>query len=696
LMRRGMRKRGGGYRGVEGCWGLRGYVLVIAEKPKAARRIAEALGGGGAKFCRGVGRTGFWVLRFNGYLMVVASAVGHLFGLHTDERGFPVFSYEWRPLWAIDRGAAYTRPYFELLQRLSRNASSFVNACDYDIEGSVIGYLVIKFFGDVKRARRAKFSSLTPSELRRAFSRLEPLDYDMVEAGLARHELDWIWGINVSRALMDSVRAATGRRVVLSAGRVQSPTLREAVRRDLERRLHVPLPLFRVTVTLSDGDWRKTITARVFEHREEARRAAEAIRRSKEALVTDVERRSSRLPRPYPFNLPDLQTEAARVFGFSPMFTQRVAEELYLDGLISYPRTNSQKLPPSLDLSSILQGLSSIRRYSSLVRLVREMTGGRLRPRNGPREDPAHPAIYPTGVVPREPLSGAKAKLYDLIVKRFLATISVDAVVSHTTVFLVLGDGSRVRLTGTRVEFPGWMRVYEPYARIAEEELPALKRGDKLRVEKVSVRTEYVKPPEPYTKLMLVRWMERVGIGTEATRARIVELLFERGYLASRRGRVSATDLGLAVSELLDTYFRELTSVELTRVFEKLLNDIRFGKVDRRKVIEDAKRLLGERLKVFRDRYMLEAGRRLGIALGYLRPRSSCVICGREAVEGRKLCKLHLEAYTRLRNAYRVWAERGAAKTWSEYVRSVARLRATGELVSEVAEAILEGKLPSP
>ena len=670
--------------------------MVIAEKPKAARRIAEALGGGAVRYCRGSGRAGFWVLRFNGSLMVVASAVGHLFGLHTDERGFPVFSYEWRPLWAIDRGAAYTKPYFELLKRLSRGASLFVNACDYDIEGSVIGYLVIKFFGDVRRARRAKFSSLTAPELRRAFSRLEPLDLDMVEAGLARHELDWIWGINVSRALMDSVRAATGRRVVLSAGRVQSPTLREAVKRDLERRLHVPLPLFRVSVTLRRSEWRKTVTARVAEERVEAQRAADAIRRSGKAVVAEVESRRTKLPRPYPFNLPDLQTEAARVFGFSPMFTQRVAEELYLDGLISYPRTNSQKLPPSLDLSLILRGLSSLKQYSGLVRLVEDLTGGRPHPRNGPRDDPAHPAIYPTGVVPREPLTGAKAKLYDLIVKRFLATISVDALVSYTSVVLILGDGSKVKLAGARVVNPGWLRVYQPYGRITEEELPGLRRGDVLEVERVGVRTEYVKPPEQYTKLMLVRWMERVGIGTEATRARIVELLFERGYLESRRGKVYATDLGIAVSEFLDTYFSELTSVELTRTFEKLLNDIRFGKVERGKVIEEAKRLLSERLRVFKEKHMLAAGRRLGVALGFIKPGRSCMLCGREAVEGEVLCRLHLEAYRRLREAYLLWVKRGAAESWKEYVKTVAKLRATGELVAEVARAAAEGRLPSP
>ena len=197
-MRRGRRRRagvagraGGGLRAARGggdcLGGVAGYVLIIAEKPKAAAKIAEALGDGGARRCRHPSGAPYWVLRWDGRLAVVGSAVGHLFGLYTSERGFPVFRYEWRPIWEAERGAEYAKPFFEALRDLSRRAALYVNACDYDIEGSVIGFMVIKWFGDLGRARRAKFSSLTRAELRRAFSRLQPLDTEMVEAGLARH-----------------------------------------------------------------------------------------------------------------------------------------------------------------------------------------------------------------------------------------------------------------------------------------------------------------------------------------------------------------------------------------------------------------------------------------------------------------------------------------------------------------------------
>jgi len=656
----------------------RSYTLIIAEKPKAAAKIAEALGGG--RRCSRFG-VPYWVLRIDGGVYVVAPAAGHLYGLYTDENGFPVFTYKWVPL-DVAEGARHVRKFIALLAYLAKSATRFINACDYDIEGSVIGYLIIRFLGDIRRAYRMKFSALTPAEIRRAFRRLTPLDWDMIEAGLARHELDWLWGVNVSRALMHAVKNATGRWVVLSAGRVQSPTLVEVVRLETRRRLHVPLPRFRVSVRLSKLNIEVTLAT--VDKMVEAERILKLVKTRGYARVANVTRRVERRQPPPPFNLSDLQMEAARIYGYSPAFTQEVAEQLYLEGLISYPRTNSQKLPPTLDYKAVLDGLASNPTYTRLVRLLYQETRGVLRPVQGPKDDPAHPAIYPTGERPRRKLNRAEERIYDLIVRRFLAAFAKPALVEHTIATLDFGV-ARVRLSGLRVVEEGWMKYYH-FARPRDSIVP-LETGEILKVLDASVETVYTEPPEAYTKAKLVKWMERVGIGTEATRARIVETLFERGYLKLSSGKITVTDLGFAVAEILERFFPKLTSVEMTREFEQLLEDIRRGRRTRREVIEEAKRILRSLLEEYKRSAMREAGIELAKSLGLVKPRSRCAVCHREALPGSRYCRFHAAALEALERMYNEWAERlGRRIAWREYLSIIARLRETGIWVRDVAQ----------
>ena len=669
-------------RGYSGGWcNTSNYVLVIAEKPKAARKIVEALSDRAVR-CKSPRGAGYWVLRFDGETYVVASAVGHLFGLYTRKRGFPVFEYEWRPLWEIDSSASYTKPYYVTLEALSRKAKLYINACDYDIEGSVIGYLVIKWFGDTGRARRVRFSSLTPPELRRAFRRPGPLDVEMVEAGLARHELDWLWGVNISRALMDAVRLATGRRVTLSAGRVQSPTLAEAVRRDIERGTFVPLPYFRVSVKLLYDGREIGLESLIFTEKRKALQWVQGARKEGYARVVEVDSKALRIPPPYPFNLPDLQSEAARHFGYSPLYTQKVAEELYLDGLISYPRTNSQRIPPSLDIGSILQGLRKDKVYSNLIDALLDMTKGNPRPRNGPKDDPAHPAIHPTGILPKEPLSGPKAKIYDLVVKRFLASMAVEATMTVQTVTFSLANTS-LRATGKSIVQKGWLVIYQPYASLKETMLPVLRKGEAVKIKSIRLSTSYTRPPPVYSKIKLVKWMETNGIGTEATRARIVELLFSRGYLVQSRSGIVVSDLGYAVIDILEKYFSDIVSVELTRKFEQSLQDIQYGRRRRVDVVNEAKEILAARLNAFKKHHMSEAGLLLAEALGLRTPLSRCVVCGRRAEDG-KLCHLHMSALKNIVKAYSEWRSRLGSISVSEYIRKLGALKGLGRFVKDV------------
>jgi len=166
------------------CKLQRPYVAVVAEKPKAASRIAQALGQ--ATLCR-IGGIPVYYVRFNGQLLVIVSSAGHMFGPTTAVEGLPVTELKWEPLWSFERRSKHLRPYYEVLAKTLPGALAYISACDYDLEGSTICYKIIEAFGDLKRARRAKFSSLTAGELRKAFMNLGPLDVNNAMAGVARY-----------------------------------------------------------------------------------------------------------------------------------------------------------------------------------------------------------------------------------------------------------------------------------------------------------------------------------------------------------------------------------------------------------------------------------------------------------------------------------------------------------------------------
>lgn len=669
-------------------WSLKGNILIIAEKPKAARKIAEALSGSNGLRVHRKYNVTYYELPGLSQRIFIASASGHLFELATDKNSFPVFEYRWVPAYIVNESKRYTANYLKLLSELCRSSEYFINACDYDIEGSVIGYLIIRNFGKVERSLRAKFSSLTYSELRASFQNLSKLDYEMVEAGLCRHELDWLWGINVSRALMHSIKVATGKKYVLSAGRVQTPTLKYAVEKSLERNLFIPLPLYGVKVTVRvDGkelvfEYEKNPLERLVD----AEQVAREVKAQKYLVVESFSRTTQRLNPPPPFNLGDLQEEAARIFGMSPYKTQSIAEELYLDALISYPRTNSQKLPPTLNYMDIVKKLGQNPMFTRLVGKLLEETRGSLRPVEGEKEDPAHPAIYPTGTMPVELRSDQKA-IYELIVRRFLATFARPAELSQTKIVAVAPHrGYRFYLTGREILYEGWL-VYYNYYSFETTRLPTLNKGERLEVVDVTITRDYTRPPKPLSKIDLLRWMESVEIGTESTRATIIEKLFQRKYLTTTGSRVDVTDLGYGVIEVLEVYFPALLSVDLTRKFEKLMNDIRSGNEKRERVVSEAKFTLEKLLREFETRAK-EVGLMLSARLGMLDVKNKCSIpgCNREQVQ-EGLCKIHLEALRRTLSSYEEWRRRVGDIEFEEYLRKISKMKITGKWVKELIES---------
>jgi len=620
-----------------------GYTLVIAEKPKAAAKIAEALGLNRKGYIEGIP---YWWGYFNNRLVVVAPTAGHLFSLNSDKGGYPIFNYRWVPRWYVEKNSKHLRKFYEALKKLSQRARYYVNACDYDIEGSVIGYMIIKEFGDLSRAKRVKFSSLTKDELRKAFMNLMPLDVGMVEAGLCRHELDWIWGINISRALMDIIRQLKGERLILSAGRVQSPTLIEAYKRFIERELFVPIISFTITVKIRYGgrEYNLEPLYEPLNSRMEAIRLVEETRSLGKAKVIDARTQIRTLEPPPPFNLPDLQLEASRIYGLSPSETLKIAEDLYLEGIISYPRTNSQQLPPTLNNRLIIEALSKDPQYR--VYAMKLLKRKVLKPVKGSKTDLAHPAIYPTGELPKRKLSEKEVKVYDLIVRRYLASFGDKSrIICRRYVFSV--GKLRYSLSGCKVLDYGWLEIY-PFNRMKDEDIPILKAGDYVPISSVKITHVYTKPPQLYTKASLLKWMEEVGIGTEATRADIIDILFKRGYLRSTPKGIEITEIGMIVANILNSLFTELTSVELTRRFEEYLNKVILGEISRAEVVTRAKEVIASKLNSVKEsivKYGLEYIKRISNVGD---EENKCSLCWRrsshELIIGTakvKLCDLH-------------------------------------------------------
>ncbi|MBI4258245.1 MAG: DNA topoisomerase I, partial [Thaumarchaeota archaeon] len=407
---------------------LRDYNLVVCEKPDAARRIAEALADGKPSRLN-IGDIEVFAVQTGGESYVICSALGHLYTI-TDPWGakttYPVLDVEWAPTNLVEKKPQIGRR-IRVIEDLAKRAKEFVHACDYDLEGETIGYNILKYAcGGKVNALRAKFSTLTNEELKEAFSSLKRgLGLRLAEAGRTRHVIDFIWGVNMSRALSESYYSSNRGYKMVSIGRVQGPTLSYVVEREVDIRTHLPTPYWAVTALVEKDTHR--LTANYEEPKVLAREEAFRIKKACEGkigVISNVKTTVVKQPPPTPFNIGDLQHEAYRVFGFAPSQTLRIAEALYLEALISYPRTSSQKLPPSINYSKILHGVSRIDQYSGHAL---EIANGPLHPRQGGKDDPAHPAVYPTGELPKRTLEARESKLYDLIVRRFFAVFGEDA-----------------------------------------------------------------------------------------------------------------------------------------------------------------------------------------------------------------------------------------------------------------------------
>jgi len=570
-----------------------GYELIITEKPQAAAKISKALG---KVVQKNNGKILYYEVDRNGKKIVVACAVGHLFTLKQKKpsQKIPIFDIEWIPNY-IARKKDFTKKYYDTILKLAKSAGSLTVATDYDIEGEVIGLNVVKFICGQKNANRMKFSTLTEKELNNAYeNKSENIDWGQAIAGETRHYLDWFYGINLSRALMNSIRT-TGKFRIMSIGRVQGPALNLIVKKEKEIQAFKPEPYFQIFITIDDKKNKLKLKHNkdIFDKKE--LKNFEGLKGK--FVQAETKKTQQSLPPNPPFNLTNLQTEAYKFYGITPSKTLQIAQSLYLAGLISYPRTSSQQLPDSIDYKTILKKVASKFKVGKLI--------VRSKPIQGKKTDPAHPSIYPTGNF--QILSGQDEKIYNLIAKRFLSLFCGNAEIENKKIN-AKADGFLFNAKGFEIKKKSWMEIYP--SKLKENFVPDF--AGEVEIVDSKVEEKETQPPKRYSPASIISQLEKKNLGTKATRSSILETLYDRGYVKDMS--IKATPLGISLIETLEKYSGIIIDEKLTKNFETQMNSIQTAKKDfvekEEKIIEKAKKTITQISKQF-EKNEIEIGKEL-------------------------------------------------------------------------------------
>lgn len=314
----------------------------------------------------------------------------------------------------------------------------------------------------------------------------------------------------------------------------------------------------------------------------------------KDGFVKEAKKDTYEQIPPAPFDLTTLQTEAYRCFGISPKNTLSIAQELYISGLISYPRTSSQQLPAAIGYKKILTQLSKQAEYSALCA---KLMKGKMKPHEGKKTDPAHPAIYPTGISSKK-ADKKLMQVYDLIARRFMATFSENSLRETATIKVDINSEVFVA-KGSRTIKDGWLEFYH-YSKPKDEELPKVEEKEAVKNRKITLHAEETKPPNRYTEASIVRELEKRNLGTKATRSEIVDTLFQRGYATGKA--IEATKLGMKIVETLEEYSPKILDEELTRHFEEEMVEVQENKKQSEEVLKEARAILTDIISDFKPK----------------------------------------------------------------------------------------------
>ncbi len=552
--------------------------LIIAEKKIAGERIAKILSNGKAKKEY---RHGIPIWKYKDWILVPLS--GHII-----EHDFPREYKDWRKidvrkLLEIKPIEYYKYPRIaKVLKEIGKKVKEVIIATDYDREGELIGWEALKIIRNVNpnvRVRRARFSAITEEEIKKAFENLGELDKNLAMSALARRLIDLYWGVTLTR-ILSILGGRMKKKKIYSVGRVQTPTLNLILKREEEIKKFKPKVYYRIFLKV-DGIYAE------LKNKVERKEEAERFKEIKEIELFEIKESKEKIPQPPPYNTTSFLKDCSTILGINVKKSMQIAEKLYMMGLISYPRTENTVYPEGMKFKRILFKLSRMK--NELGRYAIELLGKKLVISRGKTLDTDHPPIHP--VNPAENLRFEEFLVYELIVRRFYATISGPGVMRKVLLRFRDRFGNEYEYTGKEILEEGWLR-YFPYHQVQTSPIPKVKEGW-YRVEEVRIKKEKTKPPPRYSEGTLIKEMERLNLGTKATRHEIISKIFSREYVKGRRS-IRPTEYAERIIKVLERFVPEITLPDMTAKLEKEMDLIAKGKKNIREVLQESLDILRE------------------------------------------------------------------------------------------------------
>lgn len=515
---------------------------------------------------------------------------------------------DFKPLYIIPKGKS---KIIRELKKKIKQVDEVVLATDEDREGESISWHLVQVLQPKVPVKRMVFHEITKTAIQHAIENERDIDLNLVNAQETRRILDRLYGYTLSPLVWKKI--AYG----LSAGRVQSPGLRLIVERERERIRFNKSVYWDIKANLkkldesdergfeaqlesvddirvaggkdfdpATGEVQKKKKVIVLDEKQ-VNELAEELNQSSWEVESVTEKQSKNRPAP-PFITSTLQQEGNRKLRLSARQTMRTAQRLYEQGFITYMRTDS----PLLSSEAIQGSLNAVRELYGEEYLAESPRQYASKSKSAQE---AHEAIRPAGERFKHPdetgLDGNEKKLYALIWKRTLASQMAEAKKVSTTAKIKAGR-CRFSATGTRIEFPGFIRVYvegkdDPDAALDDKEtfLPSLEEGEKLTAQQLEALYHETKPPARYTEASLVRTLENMAIGRPSTYASIINTLFDRQYVRKQGNALVPTFTGFAVIQLLEQHFHYLIEYDFTSDMENALDNIAVGKIDRKEYL---------------------------------------------------------------------------------------------------------------